>query len=97
MPRVFSDGFSASAVKLFFLYLLVGVGMTITAGWNAALTGWTTQTQLFHLPSLAARSFFMLLAWTIPNTAASVVGGAVSLNLSHAFEAAMAGYGWAEF
>ena len=35
----------------------------------------------------------MLLAWTIPNTAASVVGGAVSLNLSHAFEAAMAGYG----
>jgi hypothetical protein len=35
----------------------------------------------------------MLLAWTIPNTAASIVGGAVSLNLSHAFEAAMAGYG----
>ena len=35
----------------------------------------------------------MLLAWTIPNTAASVVGGAVSLNLSHAFEAAIAGYG----
>src|ERR1700691_4943057 len=35
----------------------------------------------------------MLLAWTIPNTATSVVGGAVSLNLSHAFEAAMAGYG----
>ena len=35
----------------------------------------------------------MLLAWKIPNTAAAVVGGAVSLNLSHAFEAAMAGYG----
>ena len=35
----------------------------------------------------------MLLAWTIPNTATSVIGGAVSLNLSHAFEAAMAGYG----
>ena len=35
----------------------------------------------------------MLLAWTIPNTAASIVGGAVSLNLSHAFETAMAGYG----
>ena len=33
----------------------------------------------------------MLLAWTNPNTAASVVGGAVSLNLNHAFEAAMAG------
>lgn len=35
----------------------------------------------------------MLIAWTIPNTAASIVGGAVSLNLSHAFEAGMAGYG----
>jgi len=30
---------------------------------------------------------------TIPNTAASIVGGGVALNLSHAFETAMAAYG----
>ena len=35
----------------------------------------------------------MLLAWTIPNTAASIVGGGVALNLSHAFETAMTAYG----
>ena len=80
-------------IKLFFLYLLVGVGMTITAGWNAALTGWTVADPTLPLTIAGGALIFMLLAWTIPNTAASVVGGAVSLNLSHAFEAAMAGYG----
>jgi type IV secretion system protein TrbL len=81
------------AVKLFFLYLLVGVGLTITAGWNAALTGWTTADPTLPLTIAGGALIFLLLAWTIPNTAASVVGGAVSLNLSHAFEAATAGYG----
>ena len=118
----FAEGFLGwllgVGVKVFFLYLLVGVGLTITAGWNAALTGWTTadptlpgigltitagwNTALLgwtsgdpSLPLTIAGGalIFALLAWTIPNTAASVVGGAVSLNLSHAFEAAMAGYG----
>jgi hypothetical protein len=69
------------------------VGMTIIAGWNAALTGWTVADPTLPLTIAGGALIFMLLAWTIPNTAASVVGGAVSLNLSHAFEAAMAGYG----
>jgi type IV secretion system protein TrbL len=93
----FAEGFlgwlMGVAVKLFFLYLLVGVGLTITAGWNAALTGWTTADPTLPLTIAGGALIFMLLAWTIPNTAASIVGGAVSLNLSHAFEAAMAGYG----
>ena len=67
--------------------------MTIIAGWNAALTGWTVADPTLPLTIAGGALIFMLLAWTIPNTAASVVGGAVSLNLSHAFEAAMAGYG----
>jgi type IV secretion system protein TrbL len=93
----FAEGFLGwllgVAVKLFFLYLLVGVGLTITAGWNAALTGWTTADPTLPLTIAGGALIFMLLAWTIPNTAASVVGGAVSLNLNHAFEAATAGYG----
>lgn len=93
----FAEGFlgwiMGVAVKLFFLYLLVGVGLTISAGWNAALTGWTTGDPTLPLTIAGGALIFMLLAWTIPNTAAAVVGGAVSLNLSHAFEAAMAGYG----
>ena len=93
----FAEGFLGWIVgvdiKLFFLYLLVGVGMTIIAGWNAALTGWTVADPTLPLTIAGGALIFMLLAWTIPNTAASVVGGAVSLNLSHAFEAAMAGYG----
>ena len=93
MLRVFSVGSSALASSSSFLYLLVGVGLTIIAGWNAALTGWTVADPTLPLTIAGGALIFMLLAWTIPNTAASVVGGAVSLNLSHAFEAAMAGYG----
>lgn len=93
----FAEGFlgwlMGVAVKLFFLYLLVGVGLTITAGWNAALTGWTVADPTLPLTIAGGALIFMLLAWTIPNTAASIVGGAVSLNLSHAFEAGMAGFG----
>jgi len=93
----FAEGFLGwivgVGVKLFFLYLLVGVGLTITAGWNAALAGWTIGDPSLPLTIAGGALIFMLVAWTIPNTAASIVGGAVSLNLSHAFEAAMAGYG----
>ena len=93
----FAEGFLGwivgVGIKLFFLYLLVGVGMTIIAGWNSALTGWTVADPTLPLTIAGGALIFMLLTWTIPNTAASVVGGAVSLNLSHAFEAAMAGYG----
>jgi type IV secretion system protein TrbL len=93
----FAEGFlgwiGGVGIKLLFLYLLVGVGMTITAGWNSALTGWTIGDPSLPLTIAGGALIFLLLAWTIPNTAASIVGGAVSLNLSHAFEAAMAGYG----
>jgi len=93
----FAEGFLGwivgVGIKLFFLYLLVGVGMTIIAGWNAALTGWTVADPTLPLTIAGGALIFALLSWTIPNTAASIVGGAVSLNLSHAFEAGMAGYG----
>jgi type IV secretion system protein TrbL len=93
----FAEGFlgwiGGVGIKLLFLYLLVGVGMTITAGWNSALTGWTIGDPSLPLTIAGGALIFLLLAWTIPNTAASIVGGAVSLNLSHAFEAGMAGFG----
>jgi len=93
----FAEGFlgwiAGVGVKLLFLYLLVGVGMTITAGWNAALTGWTVADPTLPLTIAGGALIFMLLTWRIPDTAASIVGGSVSLNLSHAFEGLMAGYG----
>ncbi len=74
----FAEGFLGwivgVGIKLFFLYLLVGVGMTIIAGWNAALTGWTVADPTLPLTIAGGALIFMLLAWTIPNTAASVVG-----------------------
>ncbi len=79
-------------VKLFFLYLLVGVGMTITAGWNSALTGWTVADPTLPLTIAGGALIFMLLSWEIPNVAARIAGSSVSLNLAHAFEAGMAGY-----
>ena len=93
----FAEGFLGwivgVGIKVFFLYLMVGIGLTITAGWNTALLGWTSGDPSLPLTIAGGALIFALLAWTIPNTAASIVGGAVSLNLSHAFEAAMAGYG----
>jgi type IV secretion system protein TrbL len=93
----FAEGFLGWIVgvasKIFFLYLMVGIGLTITAGWNTALMGWTAGDPTLPLTIAGGALIFMLLAWTIPNTAASIVGGAVSLNLSHAFEAGMAGFG----
>ncbi|HKN01453.1 MAG TPA: P-type conjugative transfer protein TrbL [Candidatus Binataceae bacterium] len=93
----FAEGFLGwivgVGIKVFFLYLMVGIGLTITAGWNTALIGWTAGDPSLPLTIAGGAMIFALLAWTIPNTAASIVGGAVSLNLSHAFEAAMAGYG----
>ncbi len=80
-------------IKLFFLYLLVGVGMTITAGWNSALTGWTVADPTLPLTIAGGALIFMLLSWEIPNVAARIAGSSVSLNLAHAFEAGMAGYG----
>lgn len=80
-------------IKVFFLYLMVGIGLTITAGWNTALLGWTSGDPSLPLTIAGGALIFALLAWTIPSTAASIVGGAVSLNLSHAFETAMAAYG----
>lgn len=93
----FAEGFLGwivgVGIKLFFLYLMVGIGLTITAGWNTALLGWTSGDPSLPLTIAGGALIFALLAWTIPSTAASIVGGAVSLNLSHAFETAMAGYG----
>ncbi len=93
----FAEGFLGwivgVGIKVFFLYLMVGIGLTITAGWNTALLGWTAGDPSLPLTIAGGALIFALLAWTIPSTAASIVGGAVSLNLSHAFETAMAGYG----
>src|SRR5271163_1983547 len=93
----FAEGFLGwivgVGIKVFFLYLMVGIGLTITAGWNTALLGWTSGDPSLPLTIAGGALIFALLAWTIPSTAASIVGGAVSLNLSHAFETAMAGYG----
>ena len=93
----FAEGFLGwivgVGIKVFFLYLMVGIGLTITAGWNTALLGWTSGDPSLPLTIAGGALIFALLAWTIPSTAASIVGGAVSLNLSHAFESVMAGYG----
>lgn len=95
----FAEGFlgwiTGVGVKLLFLYLLVGIGMVVTSAWNSALIGWTVGDPTLPLTIAGGSLIFMLLAWNIPNTAASIVGGSDSLNLSHAFETAMAAYGLA--
>ena len=67
--------------KLMFLYLMVGVGMTIAAGWNTALAGWTTADVTLPLTIMGAAIVFAWLAWSIPNTAAAITRSAVGMSL----------------
>ena len=68
-------------MKLMFLYLMVGVGMTIAAGWNTALAGWTTADVTLPLTIMGAAIVFAWLAWSIPNTAAAITRSAVGMSL----------------
>ena len=68
-------------MKLMFLYLMVGVGMTIAAGWNTALAGWATADVTLPLTIMGAAIVFAWLAWSIPNTAAAITRTAVGMSL----------------
>ncbi|MCR9095678.1 MAG: P-type conjugative transfer protein TrbL [bacterium] len=74
-------------VKLFTVYLVVGVGMSLAPGWVSILDQ-SGQSLGALLQILGASILYAFLAWSIPNLAASTMNGAVSLTLT---DASMAG------
>lgn len=73
----------AVGIKLFVLYLIVGVGTALAASWATLLpsTG-TSLPDLFAV--VGAALVYMIVAWQIPSFASSLVAGSVNLTLGTA-------------
>jgi type IV secretion system protein TrbL len=70
-------------VKMFVLYLIVGVGSNLAAGWTDLLADSATNIgSLFTI--LGASVIYMFVAWSIPSFASAMMSGTVSLTLGSA-------------
>jgi hypothetical protein len=77
-------------VKLFVLYLIMGVGMGIAARWMLILErGGFSRIPFFYV--MGGSLVFVSLTWHIPSVAGSMMAGAVSLSLVDAVHPAILG------
>src|SRR6059036_1023313 len=77
-------------VKLFVLYLIMGVGMGIAARWMPILErGGFSPIPFFYV--MGGSLVFVFLTWHIPSVAGSMMAGAVSLSLADAVYPAILG------
>src|SRR5881396_3610591 len=75
-------------VKLFVLYLIMGVGMGIAARWVPVLErGGFSPVPFFHI--IGGSLVFLFLTWHIPSVAAAMMVGAVHLSLADVYYPAM--------
>jgi len=70
----------AVGIKLFVLYLIVGLGSAIVTGWQATLAETNASVDAL-LSVVGAALVYMLLAWQVPSLAASLIGGGLALTL----------------
>ena len=75
-------------VKLFVLYLIMGVGMGIAARWVPVLgRGGFSPIPFFYV--MGGSLVFLFLTWHIPSVAAAMMAGAVHLSLADVYYPAM--------
>src|SRR3989441_1459890 len=75
-------------VKLFVLYLIMGVGMSIAARWISVLNrGGFSPIPFFYV--MGGSLVFLFLTWHIPSVAAAMMVGAVHLSLADVYYPAM--------
>ena len=75
-------------VKLFVLYLIMGVGMGIAARWGPVLgRGGFSPIPFFYV--MGGSLVFLFLTWHIPSVAAAMMAGAVHLSLADVYYPAM--------
>jgi type IV secretion system protein TrbL len=73
----------AIGIKLFVLYLIIGVGTALAASWEPMLaSAGTSPADLFAI--LGASLVYMIVAWQIPSFASSLIAGSVNLTLGSA-------------
>lgn len=71
----------ATGIKLFMLYLIIGIGLALSAGWANTLDVNDVNS---YLSVLAGALIFMLLAWQIPSLAASMLSASPAMTLGSA-------------
>ncbi len=73
----------AIGIKLFVLYLIIGVGTALAASWQPTLAGaGSSPSDLFAI--LGAALVYMIVAWQIPSFASALIAGSVNLTLGTA-------------
>jgi type IV secretion system protein TrbL len=73
----------AIGIKLFVLYLIIGVGTALAASWAPVLDNvGTSPADLFAI--LGASLVYMIVAWQIPSFASALIAGSVNLTLGTA-------------
>lgn len=73
----------AIGIKLFVLYLIIGVGTALAASWEPTLAGaGSSPSDLFAI--LGAALVYMIVAWQIPSFASALIAGSVNLTLGTA-------------
>jgi type IV secretion system protein TrbL len=84
----FSEKYVAYAVsvgiKLFMLYLIVGLGQTLAAQWTVLFTPGVVASPDVYIGVAGSALVFMLLGWQIPSLAASIMNGSPMMTLGTA-------------
>ncbi len=86
--RYFSYAVSVG-IKLFVLYLILGLGSAIVAGWQGTLAQTNASVDAL-LAVVGASVIYMLLAWQVPALAGSLIGGGLALSLGGTMQASAA-------
>lgn len=79
----------AVGVKLFVLYLIIGVGAAIAPSWAPLIATASLSNPAPFFEVVGAALIFAFLAWSIPSTASSLIAGSVSMTLGGAAGAAV--------
>jgi len=84
----------ATGVKLFFLYLIIGLGTALAASWQPMITAaGGSAPEFFQV--LAGALVYAFVAWNVPAYTSSLLGGSVATHLDTALRTAVAGASWA--
>jgi type IV secretion system protein TrbL len=72
----------STGVKIMILYMLIGVGMSLSGGWldEAAGIGTSPNPSMTGFDVMGAALIFMMLCWHVPKLFAAVLGGSPALS-----------------
>jgi len=70
-------------VRLFVLWLIMGIGVTIADRWKAVLVDATSPIPFFYV--MGGSLVFLFLTWHIPSVAGAMMAGAVTLSLADVY------------